>query len=647
MSWTWKSGFLAAAGALVAVTVFTVQVQRVAHQINEAHAEESAQRESLLIAQLVEERAQFLKANFPFESLLGSEPLRPPYVLSALMKISAEGEGVVTQLQRSERWSLGREETASLLSLLRGRDYSDGVVYFFLRQTENQENLRILTFLAEAEPSSQSWEAAPGERTLWVGLLKENPFENLLQDNFFHAALLDPLGQVLLGPEEPFSSEWAVEVPGTNLSLIHWGEQAGGLAEGAVAQFALRLSAGFLLLLGGLFYLGRRLQGNSSSEEDSEPESDMDLLAVQVSEAEAEAASEDVSEEPSESHSPPEDPPTAPNPAPQNLEFFADTLHDHTWAMMGPVQKLKAKGLLPEHHRLLLDIENQLRPLMRVSESLRTFYQKEELPLERVDLSHEIQEVSRGRRSRWESEGVTVVEDVQEGCFVMGSAYALRTALGAVLDNSLEAMKGCERKILEISLAMSGNEVRLRVADSGAGLPVNVRHEVFDPFVSWKGGGLGLGLTYFQGVMNQMGATALLDSLPGQGVQLIVTFPKALASSVAEESAPGEDKENAAPEPPAEIKEPQHKSVEESPQGHLASWPAPSSEELLEVEEPSQSEDAGLAGEEEDIWSLSTEITFEDSEDDAEEWAMVQEDLRPTLPPQPIRVRAPRRNIEA
>lgn len=65
-----------------------------------------------------------------------------------------------------------------------------------------------------------------------------------------------------------------------------------------------------------------------------------------------------------------------------------------------------------------------------------------------------------------------------------------------------------ERKRLPIEIA---------VIDNGPGIPENIKGHLFDPFVSGKSGGTGLGLSMVARYVSNFGGTVTADNLPGGG----------------------------------------------------------------------------------------------------------------------------------
>jgi two-component system cell cycle sensor histidine kinase/response regulator CckA len=82
----------------------------------------------------------------------------------------------------------------------------------------------------------------------------------------------------------------------------------------------------------------------------------------------------------------------------------------------------------------------------------------------------------------------------------------------------------------------TGGYVRLRVSDTGSGIPPDALPKVFEPFFTTKepGKGTGLGLATVYGIVEQSGGCIFAESQPGAGATFTIFLPRLIEPAEAQ-----------------------------------------------------------------------------------------------------------------
>ena len=108
----------------------------------------------------------------------------------------------------------------------------------------------------------------------------------------------------------------------------------------------------------------------------------------------------------------------------------------------------------------------------------------------------------------------------------------IKQCLINLVKNSVEAMP--MGGLLTVRTGLAPAHVMLEVEDTGEGIPPDVRDKVFSPFFSTKGKGSGLGLSMIKKILDDLGGTVELVSVPGEGTRVTLLLPPHLAVAKAE-----------------------------------------------------------------------------------------------------------------
>ena len=100
----------------------------------------------------------------------------------------------------------------------------------------------------------------------------------------------------------------------------------------------------------------------------------------------------------------------------------------------------------------------------------------------------------------------------------------LRIALVNMLINARHATNGKELPVT-ISTCIDIDRVRITIADCGIGISADDLGRVFDPYFTTKRGGTGLGLPIAKNIVEGLGGTIAVSSIPGHGTEIRIELP--------------------------------------------------------------------------------------------------------------------------
>jgi nitrogen fixation/metabolism regulation signal transduction histidine kinase len=112
----------------------------------------------------------------------------------------------------------------------------------------------------------------------------------------------------------------------------------------------------------------------------------------------------------------------------------------------------------------------------------------------------------------------------------------LSRALSNLLLNAREA--GGESSAVEMVVTLADANVQFEVLDRGSGIPEDLRARLFEPYVSTKRRGSGLGLSLVRDIARQHHGSVALDNRPGGGARAVLILPRDPATVAAHHDAP-------------------------------------------------------------------------------------------------------------
>ena len=110
--------------------------------------------------------------------------------------------------------------------------------------------------------------------------------------------------------------------------------------------------------------------------------------------------------------------------------------------------------------------------------------------------------------------------------FVLADKVQIQQVLLNLMRNAIEAMEATEKRELVISTAPAqDNLVEISVADTGAGIASEIYAQLFQPFVTTKPQGMGVGLSISRTIVEAHGGSIAPRPNPGGGTVFCFTLP--------------------------------------------------------------------------------------------------------------------------
>jgi two-component system, NtrC family, C4-dicarboxylate transport sensor histidine kinase DctB len=193
------------------------------------------------------------------------------------------------------------------------------------------------------------------------------------------------------------------------------------------------------------------------------------------------------------------------------------------------------RGSIGDARGNLTRIGELVRRLGRLTGQLRVFAYKSSSPLDTVSVEHAMGESLKILAGRVKEGGVDVVTDIDTNLCVLADQTRLEQLFCNIVANALDAVESVEQKsILIRARREDGQSARCRIAisNSGPAIAPDVLQRMFEPFVTTKpaGKGLGLGLMLSNHIARSFGGELRARNLGPSGAEFIVVLPLADAT---------------------------------------------------------------------------------------------------------------------
>jgi nitrogen fixation/metabolism regulation signal transduction histidine kinase len=179
-------------------------------------------------------------------------------------------------------------------------------------------------------------------------------------------------------------------------------------------------------------------------------------------------------------------------------------------------------------------IVNQVSALKRMVDAFSQYARTPGPSMQELDLNKLVREVL----TLYESMGSSIrLELAPRLPPVIGDAVQLRQVIHNLLQNAQDALAESANPGMVIASEAAAGAVRFSVTDSGGGFPQHLMKRVFEPYVTTKPKGTGLGLVIVKKIIEEHGGQVDISNVMPHGARVTISLPVAAARSVGNQTA--------------------------------------------------------------------------------------------------------------
>jgi PAS domain S-box-containing protein len=187
---------------------------------------------------------------------------------------------------------------------------------------------------------------------------------------------------------------------------------------------------------------------------------------------------------------------------------------------------LRGDSIQGEERKKLDIIVKEVQRLEGLIEEIQDFTKPLRLEKEQIHLAPFLREVGEALALLGDSETSPQVGfslEVEGDPVIIVDPGRLRQVILNLVKNAVEAI-GDRGKVMVRAWQDAGS-VAIKISDTGEGIPPERLGEIFQPFVTTKRGGSGLGLPLCRKIVRDHGGEITISSQPGEGTQVKLSFP--------------------------------------------------------------------------------------------------------------------------
>jgi PAS domain S-box-containing protein len=201
--------------------------------------------------------------------------------------------------------------------------------------------------------------------------------------------------------------------------------------------------------------------------------------------------------------------------------------------------QLKLKGKLAPAESDMLQrstqtIVNQVAALKRMVDAFSQYARTPEPSMRTLDLNELVREVLTLYESLTPSIRLALSAALPA---VIGDAAQLRQVIHNLLQNAQDALSETAAPSIMLATEAADRTVRLTVTDNGCGFPEHMIKRAFEPYVTTKPKGTGLGLVIVKKIVEEHGGEVAISNVTPRGARVTIALPAAAVQAAGHKTA--------------------------------------------------------------------------------------------------------------
>ena len=205
---------------------------------------------------------------------------------------------------------------------------------------------------------------------------------------------------------------------------------------------------------------------------------------------------------------------------------IAHEIRNPLTGISGSIELLSQGSETVEDKKLKKIIMKEIDRLNNLITEFLDYSKPEKVPVDPVNVSQLIEDILKSDVYKSQlPESLQVQMDIEENLKIRGDKDKIKQAFLNIFVNSVQALSGVASPQIKVRVRKVNQIVDLAVVDNGCGMTDAVKSRMFEPFMTTKPKGTGLGLAMTHKIIQMHNAQIFVDSEVGRGTEIHVHFP--------------------------------------------------------------------------------------------------------------------------